>query len=167
MSELGVSFASDNNIVELKKRAEKIKGISGDNNMETFILQISRLENNIDSFSSLGWRILSKPTKNWIDPDVDRLFVEATKLAREFNSLETMASIKGNTQSKFAFSLLTHSKMDESRSKSESFELSEKEISRASELVERIKTLKHGTDTTPSKKELLAALTFIINEGDD
>ena len=33
-------------------------------------------------FQKLAWLILSKPIKNWIDQDVDKLMVEATRFAR-------------------------------------------------------------------------------------
>ena len=127
LSELGVSVPSDNNIQELKARAATIKGYLEITAPETFMLHISQLTTDLDAFERLGWGILSKPTRNWIDTDIDRLFVEATKLAEEFNSLETMASIKGNTQSKYAFSLLCHSRV-EHISPSNSFELNEREM---------------------------------------
>ncbi len=132
--------------------------------METFMLHISQLTIELDAFERLGWGILNKPTRNWIDTDIDRLFVEATKLAREFNSLETMASIKGNTQSKYAFSLLCHSKVEGTISPSNSFELNEREIADAKELVAKLRSIRGKLNNTPTTKELLAALTLLINE---
>ena len=166
LNELGVSVASDNNIEELKARGASIKGISGNHNMETFILHVSQLTTEIDAFERLAWGILSKPTRNWIDTDIDRLFVEATKLAREFNSLETMTSIKGNTQSKYAFSLLCHGRQEGVSSLANSYELNESEITNAQELVTQLKNIRGKLNNTPTKKELLAALTLLINEGD-
>ena len=164
LGELGVSVLSDNNIQELKTRATAIKGISGNHNMETFMLHISQLTTELDAFERLGWGILNKPTRNWIDTDIDRLFVEATKLAREFNSLETMVSIKGNTQSKYAFSLLCHSRLESTILPSNSFELNEREIADAKELVTKLRSIRGKLNNTPTKKELLAALTLMINE---
>ena len=167
LTELGVSVNSENNIDELKARAVAVRGISGNLNMETFILHVSQLTTELDAFEKLGWGILSKPTRNWIDTDISRLFVEATKLAREFNNLETMASLKGNTQSKFAFSLLCHGKIDGASEFINSFELNETEISEAQELVTKLKAVKGKFHHPPTKKELLAALTLMINEKDD
>ena len=164
LSELGVSVASESNIQELQKRAASIKGLSGNHNMETFILHISQLTTKPGSFERLGWGVLSKPNRSWIDADIDRLFVEATKLAREFNSLETMTSIKGNTQSKYAFSLLSHNRMDNIGTKSESFELSNWEMSDAQELASMLRSLKNKSNKKPTKKELLAAITLLIED---
>ena len=166
LRELGVSVLSDNNILDLKNRAASIKGLSGNNNMEAFILHVSQLSHELSDFERLGWVILNKPTRNWIDPDIDRLFVEATKLCREFNSLETMASIKGNLQTKYAFSLIRHSQSDAAASKPRTFELTDDEVAGASELVSALKAVKIKSNTPPSRKELLAALTMLISEGD-
>lgn len=166
LNELGVSVASNNNIEELKARAAAIKGISGNHSMETFMLHVSQLTTELNSFERLGWGILNKPTRNWIDSDIDRLFVEATKLTREFNNLETMASIKGNTQTKYAFSLLCHGKLDGTHSLTNSFELDEREITDAKELATKLRTVRGKLNDAPTKKELLAALTLLINEKD-
>lgn len=167
LNELGVSVASENNIEELKARASEIKGISGNHSMETFMLHVSQLTAELDAFERLGWVILNKPTRNWIDTDIDRLFVEATKLAREFNNLETMASIKGNTQSKYAFSLLCHGQLQGTNSLTNSFELNENEIIDAKELVIKLRSIRGNHNNKPTKKELLAALTLLINERDN
>ena len=161
-----MSVASNNNIEELKARAAAIKGISGNHSMETFMLHVSQLTAELNSFERLGWGILNKPTRNWIDSDIDRLFVEATKLTREFNNLETMTSIKGNTQSKYAFSLLCHGKLDGTHSLTNSFELDEHEITDAKELVMKLRTVRGKLNDAPTKKQLLAALTLLINEKD-
>ena len=81
-------------IEELNKRASRIRGISGENRMESFIFQISEITLEDTDFEKLAWLIVSKPAKSWIDQDVDKLLVEATRFAREFRNLETMASIK-------------------------------------------------------------------------
>jgi len=164
LNELGVSVVSENNIYELKKRAGLIKGMSGNHNMETFILHASQLTTGLEAFERLGWGILNKPNRNWIDADIDRLFVEATKLAREFNCLETMTSIKGKTQSKYAFSLLSHNRTNNTGAKSESFELSEQELSDAQELVSTLKTVKNQSNKKPTKRELLAAMVLLTDE---
>ena len=77
-----------------------------------------------------------------------------------------MTSIKGNTQSKYAFSLLCHGRQQGVSSLANSFELNEREITNAQELVTQLKNIKGKLDNTPTKKELLAAITLLINEED-
>jgi len=164
LRELGISIASDSNMLELNQRAKSIKGLSGDNHMESFILHISQLSTNWRDFERLGWVVLSKPSKAWIDIDIDRLFIETTKLAREFNSLETMASIKGNKQTKYAFSLLSHNRINSELSHNHTFELSDDEVKEASDFVEALKNVKKSGQIDFNQKSLMAALTLLISE---
>ena len=60
LRELGISVVSDNNMLELNQRAHSIKGLSGDNKMESFILQITQLASNWKDFEKLAWIVLSK-----------------------------------------------------------------------------------------------------------
>ena len=59
--------------------------------MESFIFQISAISTSDEDFQKLAWLLLSKPTKNWIDQDIDKLMVEAVHF-EEFRNLETIAS---------------------------------------------------------------------------
>ena len=132
--------------------------------MESFILQIAQLTSNWRDFERLGWVVLSKPSKAWIDIDIDRLFIETIKLAREFNSLETMSSIKGNKQTKYAFSLLSHSRISTELSKNHTFELSDDDVKNASQLAEKLKNIQKAGHISFDQKSLLAALTLLISE---
>jgi len=77
-----------------------------------------------------------------------------------------MASIKGNTQSKYAFSLLCHGQLQGTNSLTNSFELNESEIADARELVTKLRSIRGNQNNTPTKKELLAAITLLVNEKD-
>jgi len=77
-----------------------------------------------------------------------------------------MASIKGNLQTKYAFSLLRHSQVDAFDSKPRTFELTDDEVAEAAQLASALKAVKSKSNTHPSRKELLAALTMLITEGD-
>ena len=61
-----------------------------------------------------------------IDPDLKKLNIETTILSRQFNNLETMASIKGNKQTKYAFALVSHNNQLTNQEKMTSFELSKR-----------------------------------------
>ena len=111
LGELGVPYElSESNIIELNERAMKIRGISGDNRMESFIFKLSEISNTDEDFEDLAWLILSKPADKWIDLDTDKLLVEATRFAREFRNLETMASINNREETSYSFALVSHTK---------------------------------------------------------
>lgn len=163
LSELNVPGFSISNIEELNERAGSIKELAGRNDVETFIGRLSSLSPDLRDFEHLAANILNKPSKNWIDPDLKKLNIETTILSRQFNNLETMASIKGNKQTKYAFALVSHNNQLTNQEKMTSFELSKKELSEAENLSTKIKRLV-GSEKKSGQKELLAALTLLINE---
>ena len=166
--ELGVPPGrSSSNMEELNKRALKIRGISGENRMESFIFQISEISLNNEDFQKLAWLILSKPIKNWIDQDVDKLMVEATRFAREFRNLETMASIKDRDETSYSFALVNHNKGRENNLSAKVFELNEEEFKSANNLVLKLKKLTKQGDKNINNKTILAALSILSDEKDD
>ena len=165
--ELGVPPGrSSSNMEELNKRALKIRGISGENRMESFIFQISEISLNNEDFQKLAWLILSKPIKNWIDQDVDKLMVEATRFAREFRNLETMASIKDRDETSYSFALVNHNKGRENNLSTKVFELNEEEFKSANNLVLKLKKLTKQGDKNINNKTILAALSILSDEKD-
>ena len=81
--------------------------LAGRNDVETFIGRLSSLSPELRDFEHLAANILNKPSK-LDDPDLKKPNIETTILSRQFNNLETMASIKGNKQTKYAFALVSH-----------------------------------------------------------
>ena len=168
LRELGVPPGkSSSSIEELNKRALKIRGISGENKMESFIFQVSEITLDDENFKKLAWLILSKPIKNWIDQDVDRLMVEATRFAREFRNLETMASIKDRPETSYSFALINHSKGRNNNSLPTVFELNETELQSANDLVLSLKKITCQNKKNINKKTILAALSLLSEEKDD
>ena len=135
--------------------------------MESFIFQISEITLNDENFKKLAWLILSKPTKNWIDQDVDRLMVEATRFAREFRNLETMASIKDRPETSYSFALVNHIKGRDNNTLPTVFELNESELKTANDFVLSLKKITHQNKKDINKKTILAALSLLSEETDD
>jgi hypothetical protein len=138
--------------------------MSGNNKIESFVLQLSKVTQNINDFEKLAWIILSKPTKNWIDQDIDRLFIETINLCREFKNIETMAALKDRREASFAFALVQHSKGQANKNKTKVFELTENELKEATEISKKLRKIKTNNGITVSQKALLAALSIIATE---
>lgn len=164
LSELGISSASNSSLREINNRALEVKGMSGNNKIESFVLQLSKVTQDINDFEKLAWIILSKPTKNWIDQDIDRLFIETINLCREFKNIETMAALKDRREASFAFALVQHSKGQASKNKTKVFELTENELKEATEISKKLRKIKINNGITVSQKALLAALSIIATE---
>ena len=75
-----------------------------------------------------------------------------------------MASIKGNKQTKYAFSLLSHNRINSKLSRNHSFELTDDEVKDASDFVEALKNVKKNGQIDFNQKSLMAALTLLISE---
>ena len=162
--ELGIPSISESSLQELNERAKEIKGLSGDNKLESFIGQLSMVNQDNSTFEELAWRILSKPTKLWIDQDIDRLFVETINLCRDFKNIETMSSLKNRKEASYAFALLQHSKGTACQERTKTYQLTDNELNNARAICQKLKSLKSHTGKKLSQKELLAALTLIAAE---
>lgn len=165
LAELGVPPGwSSSSIEELNQRAVKIRGISGENRMESFIFQLSQITLDDSDFEKLAWLILSKPTKSWIDQDVDKLLVEATRFSREFRNLETMASIKDREETSYSFAIVNHSKGRGANKPPRIFEVNENELASAKLFAEKLKKLNKSDDVKLSNKTILATLSILSDE---
>jgi hypothetical protein len=95
LKELQVHSRSIQAYKELNDRAKNIKGISGNLRLEAFINRLCMLDSSLDQMESLAGLAINKPSKNWIDGDLDRAAIELINFAQEFNKHETIARVKG------------------------------------------------------------------------
>jgi hypothetical protein len=160
LKEFGIFSVNESNLEELRNRARAIKRLSGDNRMEMFITNIEQLSLDISSFQRLASMLVNKPAKLWIDNDIDKIFVEATNASRNFINLETMAHIKGQKGSSFAFALVSH-KQDTEAAKIQSQTLSKTDLKTARSLIKQL----HDTGFNDNRT-LIAALALMLEEGD-
>ena len=160
LKEFGIFSFNESNLEELRNRARAIKRLSGDNRMEMFITNIEQLSLDISSFQRLASMLVNKPAKHWIDNDIDKIFVEATSASRNFINLETMAHIKGQKGSSFAFALVSH-KQDTEAAKIQSQTLSKTDIKTARNLMKQLRDTGFNDNRT-----LAAALALMLEEGE-
>ena len=160
LKEFGIISINESSLEELRNRARAIKRLSGDNRMEMFITNIEQLSLDISSFQRLASMLVNKPTKLWIDNDIDKIFVEATSACRNFINLETMAHIKGEQGSSFAFAVVSH-KQDTTASKIKSQTLSQADLETARGLLKKLRDTGFKDNRT-----LAAALALMLEEGE-
>jgi hypothetical protein len=160
LKELGILSLNESSLEELKARAQSVKRLSGDNRMEMFITNIEQLSLDTSSFQRLASMLVTKPAKLWIDNDIDKFFVEATDASRKFVNLETMAHIKGNKTSSFAYALVSH-QQNGSPAKIQTETLSEHDLEAARELIKSLRS-----SGFQNNKTLTAALALMIDEGE-
>ena len=160
LKEFGIFSFNESSLEELRNRARAIKRLSGDNRMEMFITNIEQLSLDVSSFQRLASMLVNKPAKLWIDNDIDKIFVEATSASRNFINLETMAHIKGQQGSSFAFALVSH-KQNTDAAKIQSQTLSKTDLKTARSLMKKLRDTGFNDNKT-----LAAALALMLEEGE-
>lgn len=99
--ELGA--ASDTKaLAELRTRAERVKGLTGDFRLEAFVMRLLAYDGAIADFEGIASLAANKPPRDWSDNDVDRAALELADLAQRFNRAEAFARVKGRRDGRHA-----------------------------------------------------------------
>ena len=106
LSELRVPSASPPMLDDLRSRAENITGIGGDHRLQAFIIRLVRFQGADEDMESLASMATNKPTRTWVDADVDRATVELADLAQRFVHLEAFARVKGRPDKRHAMAIV-------------------------------------------------------------
>ena len=94
LGELGCSGETQGAMVDLRSRAENIRGLSGEYRSEAFIMRMSEFDGSDSAMESLASLSINKPPHQWTDSDFDRSSIELARLARIFTDLESFAHVK-------------------------------------------------------------------------
>lgn len=142
---------STDNIEALPERAQNIKGLAGQMQMEAFVTRISRYNNSDVSIEGIIGLAVAKPKPQWTDRDIDLCLTKISDWALNFRHLESMAHLHNRQSTRRMISIVvggehgTSSKMlDLATNKSEA-------------VVEASLKLKQFLDSLP-KEVALAAL---------
>ncbi len=105
LAELQVPNASLPMLAELRARAENIRDMSGDHRMEAFVMRLSHFGETDTDMESLAGMVANKPTRTWVDPDVERATVELADMAQRFLRMESYAHVKGRQDKRHAMAM--------------------------------------------------------------
>ena len=94
LSELQVPNLSPQAMMALRDRAENIKDISGDFQLEAFVGRLAKFDGSDKAMEGIASLAVSKPPHNWLDNDIDRSKIELTVLAQKFIRTESYARVK-------------------------------------------------------------------------
>jgi hypothetical protein len=106
LKKLQVHSRSPQAYKELNERAQNIKDISGQHRLNAFSNRLAMMDDSQDQMESLAGLAINKPTKNWIDPDIERAEIELASFAQEFNRHETFSSVKGRKENREAIAIV-------------------------------------------------------------
>jgi len=90
----------------LLRRAENIKGKSGDFGTDAFIARLSVFKNDQESLEGLLSTTINKNPKDWVDRDVDAAINKLGGLCSSFRQIESLNVLRGNASSRQSFAFV-------------------------------------------------------------
>ena len=105
LTELQVPNASDPMLAELRARAENVRELSGDHRMEAFVLRLAQFSGTDADMESLASMVANKPSRGWVDADIERVTVELAEMAQRFMRVESFAHVKGRSDKRHSMAV--------------------------------------------------------------
>lgn len=93
-------------VINLRKRAESIKGASGDFQLDGFIANLSVIENNPTSLEGILAATVHKNPKDWVDRDQEASINAIGEMCAQFRTIETFGELRGKHSGRSAFSFV-------------------------------------------------------------
>ncbi|SFU78209.1 ATPase family associated with various cellular activities (AAA) [Methylobacterium sp. 174MFSha1.1] len=95
LSELRVPLKGAGAFEELRRRALTVRGLTGDFRLDAFAVRLSTFGGERGDLEAIASLAANKPTRDWVDRDVDRARAEIAVLAQQFLRAEAVAHVKG------------------------------------------------------------------------
>ena len=105
LTELQVPNASTPMLAELRARAENVKELSGDHRMEAFVIRLAQFMGTDEDMESLASMVTNKPSRSWVDADIDRATMELAAMSQSFLRSESLAHVKGRADMRHAMAV--------------------------------------------------------------
>lgn len=94
------------NYDDLKLRAQSVKGITGNFQLESFATRLEEFDGSTEKIESLISNAINKPSQGWVDRDLDAAIIQLGTLSMEFRKAEAIASLRGRDTSRKVFNLV-------------------------------------------------------------
>ena len=80
LSELNVGLSTPENLENLRARAKKVSGKSGDFRVDALSSRLTNFESSVDNIAGIASLAANKPINDWIDQDIERALIEISVL---------------------------------------------------------------------------------------
>ena len=137
LTELEVPNTSESMLAELRSRADNVRQLGGDHRLEAFIIRLAQFQGSDEDMESLASLATNKPSRHWVDSDIDRAAVELADMAQRFNRVEAYAHVKGRPDRRHAMAVVVGMK-GRPESLHDYFDVTDLEREGVSELVSRV-----------------------------
>lgn len=162
LSELQVPNDMAQSLKELRNRAINIKQLTGDFRIEAFVGRITTFDGSEEAFEGIASLAANKPSRDWIDLDVDRALVNIAEMSRSFLRAETYARVKGREEKRQAISVMFGTQHNTTPITDE-FYVGDTDQSSIDSIIKRIEDLLNESDE-PKREVVLAALAEVCTK---
>ncbi|MDJ0275408.1 hypothetical protein QLH51_01120 [Sphingomonas sp. 2R-10] len=147
--------ASDDQLEELHERAATVIALTGNYRLDAFATRLSTFDGGVEAVEGVASLAANKPTRDWVDRDVDAAKVELAALAQEFLRAEGLAHVKGRRGRRVRIAVFV-SEPGRPALTTQEVSVSDRERVRAQELAEELRAKLQGAGV--SRPVMLAAL---------
>ena len=105
--ELRVRSADLEALAELHRRAETVKGLTGNFRLDAFSIRLAAYSGTADEIEAIASFAANRPARDWVDRDVDHARVEIASLAQDFLKAEALAHVKGRNDRRTQMAIYT------------------------------------------------------------
>ncbi len=114
LTEIGRMFLdalqhSSDSLDDLKMRAQSVKGITGNFQLESFATRLEEFDGSDSAIESLVSNAINKPSHSWVDRDLDAAIIQLGSLAMDFRKAEAISGLRGRDSSRKIFNLVLSS----------------------------------------------------------
>ena len=162
LAELRVPNTSPSMLTELRARAENIRKLGRDHRLEAFIVRLARFDGKDVEIEDLAGMAVNKPTRNWVDSDIDGAALKLAEMARRFNHAEAFARVKGRRDKRRSTAVVVdiagHEKLFH-----DEFDVTDLDQTDVSQLIDRVdRTLDESGEER--RNVILAVLAQLISQ---
>lgn len=105
LTELEVPNRSRPALEELRSRAENVRQLSGDFRLDAFAVRLGQFTATDTDMEGIASLAVNKPSRDWVDSDLDQAGLEIADLAQRFIRSEAFARVKGRTDKRVAMAV--------------------------------------------------------------
>jgi hypothetical protein len=105
LQELRIPDATVFDIAELHARAANVKGLTGNYRLDAFATRLTAYNGKDEEIEGIASLATNKPSRDWVDRDIDQAQIEIAALAQEFVKAEGLAHVKGRDDRRHALAL--------------------------------------------------------------
>jgi hypothetical protein len=105
LAELKIKNAPARDFGPLRRRAAAIVGVSGNFRLDALATRLKSYEGKEDEIEGIASLAANKPSRDWVDRDVDAARVELAALAQQFRRVEGLCHLKGRSDGRTTFTV--------------------------------------------------------------